>query len=109
MPGQALSFKAFRASFTLAAAGYIAPGDAEGGGDLPLGQRHGAPQAVAETDDLGFSCGQALLHQSVEPEGVVPVVEVLQHGVVHAHDVHQLEGAAVLVGVDGVGEGDLPL
>ena len=45
----------------------------------------------------------------MEPQGVVPVVEVLQHGVVHAYDVHQLEGVAVLVGINGVGKGDLPL
>lgn len=101
--------KAFRASFTLSAAGYIAPGDAEGGGDLPLGQGHGAPQAVAEADDLGLPGGEALLDQPVEPEGVVPVLEVLQHGIVHAYDVHKLKGVAVLVSVDGFGEGDLPL
>ena len=36
-PDKPLHCKASRASFTLSAAGYIAPGDAEGGGDFPLG------------------------------------------------------------------------
>lgn len=35
---------ALRASFTLVAALYIAPGNAECGGDLPLGQGDGAAQ-----------------------------------------------------------------
>ena len=90
-------------------AGYIGPGDAEGGGDLPLGQGDGAPQPVPQADDLGLPGGQALVHQAAEPEGRVPVVEVLQHGVVHPHHVHQLQGVALLVRLDGVGEGDLPL
>ena len=89
--------------------GDIASGDAEGGGNLPLGQGHGAPQAVAEADNLRLPGGEALPDEAVEPDGVVPVVEVLQHGVVHPHDVHELEGVSVLVGVDGVGEGHLPL
>ena len=104
-----LSHKAFRASFTLAASLYIAAGDAEGGGDLPLRQGDGAPQAVPQADDLGLPVRQALIHQPSEPQGAVPVVEVLQHGVVHAHHVHQLQGVALLVRLDGVGEGDLPL
>ena len=52
MPGQACVFKAFRASLTLVPAGYIAPGNAECGGDLPLGQGDGAAKAVPQTDDL---------------------------------------------------------
>ena len=108
-PDKPLRCKAFRASFTLSAAGHIAPGDAEGGGDLPLGQGYGAAQAVAKPDDFRLPGGEALLDQLVKPQGVVPVVEVLQHGVVHPHDVHELEGVSVLVGVDGVGEGHLPL
>ncbi len=89
-PDKPLHCKAFRASFTLSAAGYIAPGDAEGGGNLPLGQRYGAPQAVAEADNLRLPGGEALPDQLVKPQGVVPVMKVLQHGVVHAHDIHEL-------------------
>lgn len=93
--------KAFRASFTLGAARHIAPGDAERGGNFPLGQGHGAPQPIAQTDDLSFPGSEALSDQSVEPEGVVPVMEVFQHGVIHADDVHDLKGVSVLVGVNG--------
>ena len=50
-------------------AGYIGPGDAEGRGDLPLGQGDGAPQPVPQADDLGLPGGQALVHQAAEPEG----------------------------------------
>ena len=89
-PDKPLHCKAFRALFTLSAAGYIAPGDAEGGGNLPLGQRYGAPQAVAEADNFRLPGGEALPDQLVKPQGVVPVMKVLQHGVVHAHDIHEL-------------------
>ena len=108
-PDKPLPRKAFRASFTLSAAGHIASGDTEGGGDFSLGEGDSSPQTVAQADDFRLPGGEALPDQLVEPQGVVPVVEVLQHGVVHAYDVHELEGVSVLVGVDGVGEGDLPL
>ena len=101
--------KAFRASFTLSAAGHIAPGDAEGGGDLPLGQGHGAAQAVAQADDLGLPFGEALSNQLVEADGIVPVMEVLQHRVVHTDNVHKLQGIAVFIRVNGVGKGHLAL
>ena len=47
-----LIFKAFRASLTLVPAGYIAPRDAESGGDLPLGKWDRSTQAVAQADNL---------------------------------------------------------
>ncbi len=108
-PDKPLRCRAFLASFTLSAAGYIAPGYPEGRGNFPLGQGHGASQTVTEADDLGLPGGKALLDQLMEPQGVVPVVEVVQHGVVHADNVYELEGVAVLVRVDGVGKGDLAL
>ena len=45
----------------------------------------------------------------MEPQGAVPVVEVLQHGVIHTYHIHQLEGIAFLVGVNGIREGYLSL
>ena len=90
-------------------AGYIAPGDPKRGGDLPLGQRHSAAQAVAQTDDLCLPAGQTLPQQGVEPQGVVTVVEIFQHGVIYAYHVDQLQGVALLVVLDGVRQGDLPL
>ena len=104
-----MSHRAFRVSFTLAASLYIGPGDAEGRGDLPLGQGDGAAQPVPQADDLRLPGGQPVPHQLVQPQGAVPVVDVVQHGVVHAHHVHQLEGVALLVRLDGVRQGALPL
>ena len=63
MPGQACVFKAFRASFTLLAARYIAAADAKGRGHLPLGLGEVAAQAVAAADDLGLPLRQAGVHQ----------------------------------------------
>lgn len=45
-------FSLGKKSFTVAALGYIAPGNAECGGDLPLGQGDGAAKTVPQTDDL---------------------------------------------------------
>ena len=109
MPGQACIFKAFRASLTLVPAGYIAAADAKGGGDLPLGQGDGAAEAVAQADDLGFPGGQHLPHQAAELPGALLLVEILQEGILRAHDVDELQGIALLVGLDGVREGHLPL
>lgn len=47
-----LIFKAFRASLTLVPARYIAAGNVEGGGDLPLGQGDSTAQSIAQADDL---------------------------------------------------------
>ena len=90
MPGQACIFKAFRASFTLMAAGYVRPADAKGGGHFPLGQGDRASQAVAQTDDLRFPGRQVGFDQLMEQQGAVPGVDVLQHGVIHAYHIHQL-------------------
>ena len=104
-----MSHKAFRASFTLAAAGYIAPGDTEGRGHLPLGQGNGTSQTVAQADDLRLPGSEALLDQDPDPQGAVPVVEIVQHGIVHPHHVHQLQGVALFVRVNGVRKRYLPL
>lgn len=63
MPGQACIFKAFRASFTLLAARYVAPADAEGGRDFPLRQRNRSAKAVPQTNDFRLPPGEALIHQ----------------------------------------------
>ena len=102
-------FKAFRASLTLVPAGYIGPGNAEGGGYLPLGQRDRAAQAVPQANDLPLPGGEDLLYQLPQAQGAVPVVDVVQHGVIHTHHVHQLQGIALFVCFNGVGQGDLAL
>ena len=47
-----LIFKAFRASFTLMAAGYVAPADAAALCDFPLRQRGAVSQAVAQRQNF---------------------------------------------------------
>lgn len=102
-------FKVFRASLTLAAAGYIGPGNPEGGGNFPLGQGDGAAQPVPQANDLRLPGGQTLPDDLVEPERAVPVVDIVQHGVIHAHHIHQLEGIALLVCLNGIRQRDFSL
>ena len=45
----------------------------------------------------------------MEPQGAVPVMEILQHGIIHTYHIHQLESIAFLVGVNGIREGYLSL
>ena len=102
-------FKAFRALLTLVPAGYIGPADAAGGGDLTLGAGNLPVQTVAEGDDLRLPLGQTAVHAAADLGAGVLGIQILQHVVVHADDVHQGEGVAVPVGVDGVGQGHIPL
>ena len=104
-----MSHKAFRASFTLVAAGYIGPADAALGGDLPLGAGSAAVQALAQGDDLPLSVRQAGPDTLADLDAGVPGVQVLQHGVVHRDHVHKGQGAPLPRGLQGVGQGDLPL
>ena len=109
MPGQACIFKAFRASFTLVAARYIGAGDPKGGGDLPLRQGNGAAQSIAQPHDPCRPVGKALIHQLPQPGCVVPVVEIIQHGVLHPDDIHKLQGVPLPIGFDGIRKRDFSL
>ena len=73
-------------------AGYIGPGNPEGGGNFPLGQGDGAAQPVPQANDLRLPGGQTLPDDLVEPERAVPVVDIVQHGVIHAHHIHREKG-----------------
>ena len=90
-------------------AGYIGPGNPEGGGNFPLGQGDGAAQPVPQANDLRLPGGQTLPDDLVEPERAVPVVDIVQHGVIHAHHIHQLEGIALLVCLNGIRQRDFSL
>lgn len=109
MPGQAFCCKAFRASFTLTAAGYIGAGDSKGRGDLPLGQGHRSAQAIPQTDDLGLPGGELLLNQPMELHGAVAVMDIVKHRVIYAYNIHQLQGVSLLVGLNGIRQGYLAL
>ena len=101
-PDKPLHCKAFRASFTLSAAGYVAAGYAIICGELPLGAGRLAIQAIALTDDIGLTLCQTLIHQLTDTDMAVPGVQVLQHGILYAYDVHQKEVVAILVCIQGI-------
>ena len=104
-----MSRKAFRASFTLAAAGYIGPGDAALGGDFPLGQGRAGVESVAQGDDHGLPLVQALGHAPAHLGAGVPGIQLLQHIIVHADGIQKGQGVPIPVPVDGVGQGHLSL
>ena len=45
----------------------------------------------------------------MEPDGAVTVMEVFQHRIIYTNHIHQLQGIAFFVGINGVRQGDLPL
>ena len=90
-------------------AGDVGAADAAQGGDFPLGEGSLLVEAVAQLDDVGLPGGEAGVHALPHPLAGVPQVQVFQHGVVHAHYVHQGQGIALWVSVQAVGEGQLSL
>ena len=87
--------KIFRASFTLAALGYIGAADAALGCNLPLRQGWVIAQTVAQNDDLFLPRGQALLHTLPHLLAGIPGIQLLQHIVIHRDHVHQRQGPAL--------------
>lgn len=61
-PDKPLCFKAFRASFTLGAAGNIRSGNAAEGGYFPLGKRRLIVKAIAQPDDVCFPASKTGIH-----------------------------------------------
>ena len=108
-PDKSLRCKAFRASFTLSAAGYVGPRDPIVRRQLPLGPGLTSAQPVALADDVRLPFRQALLHQLPHPDLALPGVQVVQHRVLHPDYIHEGEVVAVLVCLQGLGEGDLTL
>ncbi len=100
-PDKPLHCKAFRASFTLSAAGYITAGNPVLGCQFPLCPRGLSVQAIALTDNVRLTGRQALVHQLPNSDMTLPGVQVVQHGVLHAHNVHEEEIVAVLVCLQG--------
>lgn len=101
--------KAFRASFTLSAAGYIAPGDPAQRRDLPLGEGSLAAQAVAQADDVGFPPGEAGAHAPAHLSAGIPQIQLFQHIVIHPNHIDEREGAIFPVAVQRVGKGQFAL
>ena len=71
-------------------AGYIGAGNTERGSHFPLCQGNCAAQTVPQANDLPLPWGEDLPNQLPQAQGAVPVVDVLQHGVINAHHIHQL-------------------
>lgn len=96
-------------ALAIAAARYIGAGDAALGRDLPLGQGRAGIQAIPEGDDHGLPLVQASLDAPAHLGAGVTGIQLLQHIVVHADGVHQRQGVAVPIPVNGIRQGDLPL
>lgn len=99
---KALIFKAFRASLTLVPAGYIAAADAVQRRHLLL--RLGQPplQSVAPSDDVRLPLRQHLRHQPPDELTVFLVLQLLQHGVLLAHHIAEVQGVPLWPRLDGV-------
>ena len=104
-----LLHKAFRASFTLAAAGYIGPADPTLGRNLPLGARRPLIQSIPQGDDQPLPRGQAGLDTAADFSAGVPRVQLLQQVVVHGKYVHQRQGVPIPTGLQRLGQRDLAL
>ena len=96
-------------ALAIAAARYIGAGDAALGRDLPLGQGRAGIQAVPEGDDHGLPLVQASLDAPAHLGAGVTGIQLLQHIVVHADGVHQRQGVAVPIPVNGIRQGDFSL
>lgn len=109
MPGQACVFKAFRASLTLVPTRYIAPADAVQSRHLLLGLGQSSVQSVAPPDDIGLPLRQHLRHQPPDELAVLLVLQLLQHGVLLAHHIAEVQGISLRPRLDGVRQRHLPL
>ena len=90
-------------------AGYIAPGNAALGRDLPLGHGRPSVQPIAQCDDHGLPGIQAVPHTAAHLHAGFPGIQLLQHVVIHADGIQKGQGVPIPVPVDGVGQGHLTL
>lgn len=81
--------QAFRASFTLAALGYIGARDAAEGGGFALGEGFVGVETVAQTDDLRLACAQHAAHKLAQAQAGLTVADALGHVVLLGDDVHE--------------------
>lgn len=87
-------------------AGDVGAGNAQTLGNLPLGHGLVTPQAIAHTDDTALP-GLQGREEVIELAALNADVDVVNHRVVHSHGVHQSQGIAVLVRVNGLVDGDV--
>lgn len=97
-----LQIKAFRASLTLAPAGYIAAADTVQRCHLLLCLGQPPLQSVAPPDDVRLPLRQHLRHQPPDELTVFFVLQLLQHGVLLAHHIAEVQGVPLRPRLDGV-------
>ena len=68
-----------------------------------------AVQSIAAADDVRLTLCQPLRHQPPHKDAVIPVLQVIQHGVAFAHHIADGQVAAVAVCFEGIAEGYLAL
>ena len=100
---------ALRASFTLVTALYIGSADALLPGDLALGEGCAAIEAIAQNEDLALPFVEVGEEVLIKAPAAVAGLHRLEAGILAADGVHEGEGGAVAVTVDGVGQRDLAL
>ena len=108
-PDKPLLRKAFRASFTLSAAGYIGAADAALARDFPLCTGGSVVQPIAHCNDHPLPRRQTGPDALAHFNAGVPRVQVLQHIVVHGDDVHQRQRPPISRRFQGLRERHLPL
>ena len=91
---------ALRASFTLAAALYIAAADTGDGGDFPLSVWLLTAKAVAETDHELFLIGQYFVNSPEHLPDVFLAADLLQKVLVFTNNIHQRQCGIVIAGFD---------
>ena len=104
-----LQIKAFRASLTLAPAGHIAAADAVVRRHLPLGLGQPPVQPVPPPQDVRLPLCQLFRDQSAQQRPILFVLQLLQHGVLLAHHVAEIQGIPLGARLQRVAERHLPL
>lgn len=108
-PDKPLLRKAFRASFTLSAVGYIGPADSALGGNLPLCAGRVIVQAIAQRDNHPLPGGQAGLDALADLDTGVSGIQLLQHVVIHRDYIHQRQRPPIPRRLQGIRKGHLAL
>ena len=106
---EALIFKAFRASLTLVPARHIAAADAVVRRHLPLGLGQPPVQPVPPPQDVRLPLCQLFRDQPAQQRPILFVLQLLQHGVLLAHHVAEIQGIPLGARLQRVAERHLPL
>ena len=106
---EALIFKASRASLTLVPARHIAAADAVVRRHLPLGLGQPPIQPAPPPQDVRLPLCQLFRDQPAQQRPILFVLQLLQHGVLLAHHVAEIQGIPLGARLQRVAERHLPL